>query len=62
MAMNILYNHLGLHFMEYLWAKLLEVELLGQMSMYFKFLADFNTFCSNFTQMIITEERHWNSG
>ena len=48
--------------MEYLWAKLLEVELLGQMSMYFKFLADFNTFCSNFTQMIITEERHWNSG
>lgn len=32
--------------MVYLWAKLLQVELLGQ-SMYFKFFIDFNAFCSN---------------
>lgn len=26
----------------------------------FKFLTDFNTLYSNFTQMIITKEMHWN--
>lgn len=60
--MNIFYNYLGLYFMEYLWVKLLEVELLGQMFMYFKFFVDFNIFCFNFIQMIIIEERYWNFG
>lgn len=42
--------------MEYLWAKLLQVELLCQ-STYFKFLIDFTTFCPKSRQMIITEKK-----